>query len=490
MKNVTKLVCALMAVLLFFYAFHFEGAAADPIESSKLFMAEIENELREESTDVISELEELVLHYSNLIATTSEYDTIEKLQALISTTYELIDDYKEYQNLDRGSFHIIYSAEVAAVIAAFNALGYDLAAELLTQAKNNNILDSYYSPVLGSDVTVSSVFTSIQNGTVNSGSSAFPNSGTTDEKDLYYAIHAFNYRKSDSGRVVIIEDRYDYAQGAMGGSLTGMIVNEMYNAQVAGVIVPFYTYIVESTSNSPQDQFETVSIDSIPERRMFSENIVLGSSEYKEISMTFDTSGYRIFQTFGTLDTKIELFNSQGNSLSNGTGDDNGYGMNSLLRYYCVAGTTYKVKIRFFGSLTAGEFIFSVTPANGVVNSGTSSIVTYDDIWAVTGFVGYTFNTWTVLNQTKCITFSAPSDGTYTFEIISDYDTYLYVIDPQSFSTWKNGVDYDDDSGTNFNALISRELTAGIPYLVVYSSFNIQNSSSIGNVTVNITKEP
>lgn len=276
----------------------------------------------------------------------------------------------------------------------------------------------------------------------------------------------------------------------MGGSLTGMIVNEMYNAQVAGVIVPFYTYIVESTSNSPQDQFETVSIDSIPERRMFSENIVLGSSEYKEISMTFDTSGYRIFQTFGTLDTKIELFNSQGNSLSNGTGDDNGYGMNSLLRYYCVAGTTYKVKIRFFGSLTAGEFIFSVTPANGVVNSGTSSIVTYDDIWAVTGFVGYTFNTWTVLNQTKCITFSAPSDGTYTFEIISDYDTYLYVIDPQSFSTWKNGVDYDDDSGTNFNALISRELKAGIPYLVVYSSFNIQNSSSIGNVTVNITKEP
>ena len=140
-------------------------------------------------------------------------------------------------------------------------MGYDLAAELLTQAKNNNILDSYYSPVLGSDVTVSSVFTSIQNGTVNSGSSAFPNSGTTDEKDLYYAIHAFNYRKSDSGRVVIIEDRYDYAQGAMGGSLTGMIVNEMYNAQVAGVIVPFYTYIVESTSNSPQDQFETVSID-------------------------------------------------------------------------------------------------------------------------------------------------------------------------------------------------------------------------------------
>ena len=145
---------------------------------------------------------------------------------------------------------------------------------------------------------------------------------------------------------------------------------------------------------------------------------------------------------------------------------------------------------RFFSSSTAGEFLFSVTPANGVPNSGTSSIVTYEDIWAVTNLTGYTFNTWTVLNQTKCITFSAPSDGVYTFEMISDYDTYLYVIDPQSFSIWKNGVDYDDDSGTSFNALISRELKAGIPYLVVYSSYNIQNSSSIGNVTVSITKNP
>ena len=34
-------------------------------------MAEIENELREESTDVISELEDLILSYSNLIASLS-----------------------------------------------------------------------------------------------------------------------------------------------------------------------------------------------------------------------------------------------------------------------------------------------------------------------------------------------------------------------------------------------------------------------------------
>lgn len=359
---------------------------------------------------------------------------------------------------------------------------------MLIHARDNDALDSFYSPVLGSDVTVSSVFTNIKNGSTNSGSASFPNSGTTDEKDLYYSIHSFNYRKSNSGRVVIIEDRYDYAQGSMGSSITGMVVNEMYKAQEAGVIVPYYTYIVEKTTKSAQNQFETVSIDSVAERRMLYQNVVLGHSEYKEYTMTFDTSGYKVFQTFGNLDTKIEIFNAQGTSLTNGSGDDNGYSTNSMVRYYCTAGTTYKVRVSFFSSSRAGEFMFAVTPANGVLNSGSSTLSSYEDIWAVTGYTGYTFNTWTVLNQTKFLTFTAPSSGEYTFEITSEYDTYIYVIDPRSFSMWKDDRDFNDDDGEGLNPKIVRELEIGVPYLVVYSSYNIQNSSAIGNISVHIGK--
>ena len=159
-----------------------------------------------------------------------------------------------------------------------------------------------------------------------------------------------------------------------------------------------------------------------------------------------------------------------------------------MVRYYCTAGTTYKVRVSFFSSSRAGEFMFAVTPANGVLNSGSSTLSSYEDIWAVTGYTGYTFNTWTVLNQTKFLTFTAPSSGEYTFEITSEYDTYIYVIDPRSFSMWKDDRDFNDDDGEGLNPKIVRELETGVPYLVVYSSYNIQNSSAIGNISVHIGK--
>ena len=499
MKFSKKIISAILAIVLIISSLSISAFASEisdkkenvPLSelqaSADDFISFVTEELRRESTDVITELESLNAKYSALLLNADE-ETAGKLQALITTTNELIHDYTFYENSTRGSFHLIYSAEVAAAISAFNLLGYDLSAELLIHARDNDALDSFYSPVLGSDVTVSSVFTNIKNGSTNSGSASFPNSGTTDEKDLYYSIHSFNYRKSNSGRVVIIEDRYDYAQGSMGSSITGMVVNEMYKAQEAGVIVPYYTYIVEKTTKSAQNQFETVSIDSVAERRMLYQNVVLGHSEYKEYTMTFDTSGYKVFQTFGNLDTKIEIFNAQGTSLTNGSGDDNGYSTNSMVRYYCTAGTTYKVRVSFFSSSRAGEFMFAVTPANGVLNSGSSTLSSYEDIWAVTGYTGYTFNTWTVLNQTKFLTFTAPSSGEYTFEITSEYDTYIYVIDPRSFSMWKDDRDFNDDDGEGLNPKIVRELETGVPYLVVYSSYNIQNSSAIGNISVHIGK--
>ncbi len=39
---------------------------------------------------------------------------------------------------------------------------------------------------------------------------------------------------------------------------------------------------------------------------------------------------------------------------------------------------------------------------------------------------------------------------------------------------------YDDDSGTDLNAKITKKLTMNIPYMIVYSKCYLSNSGTIG----------
>lgn len=87
------------------------------------------------------------------------------------------------------------------------------------------------------------------------------------------------------------------------------------------------------------------------------------------------------------------------------------------------------------------------------------------------------------------LTFTAPSSGEYTFEITSDFDTYLYVIDPTSSTTITINTNYNDDSGEGLNSKLTTSLKTDIPYLVIYSGYNLSNSSHTGNLTLKITKE-
>lgn len=51
-------------------------------------------------------------------------------------------------------------------------------------------------------------------------------------------------------------------------------------------------------------------------------------------------------------------------------------------------------------------------------------------------------------------------------------DTYMYVIDPRSSSELVSGNNFNDDSGTGLNPLITTNLTAGVQYLIIYSMYN------------------
>ena len=176
-------------------------------------MATLEQELESKGTDVVAELEKQIEYYQELLNSFISQEQAEQIENLISTTQELINEYQEYMNTEqsRGDFHLIYTPAVATVIAYFNSQDYNLAAELLTHARDNNNLDSIYTPINSDDVLSSSVYTSIREGATLEGTGEFASSNNTNDQDLYYAFHYFYYTKSASGRVVVIQDRYDYA---------------------------------------------------------------------------------------------------------------------------------------------------------------------------------------------------------------------------------------------------------------------------------------
>lgn len=106
------------------------------------------------NTDVIAELIELRVTYEKELAISTSNEEKDKLQNLINATNNNIVEYEFYMNNNSitGSFHLIYSPAVSLIIAWFNNQGYYLAAELLTHAKENNTVNSEYTPVYGDRV--------------------------------------------------------------------------------------------------------------------------------------------------------------------------------------------------------------------------------------------------------------------------------------------------------------------------------------------------
>ena len=446
-------------------------------------MATLEQELESKGTDVVAELEKQIEYYQELLNSFISQEQAEQIENLISTTQELINEYQEYMNTEqsRGDFHLIYTPAVATVIAYFNSQDYNLAAELLTHARDNNNLDSIYTPINSDDVLSSSVYTSIREGATLEGTGEFASSNNTNDQDLYYAFHYFYYTKSASGRVVVIQDRYDYAHSDDYGSIGGIAVNVMYAAQEAGVLVPYYSVITNNFDGTSSNPTETVSISS--SQRYYEDKVTIGKGEYKDYYVTFKSSGTKVFQTFGTKDAYLYLYDSNGNLLT--SNDDGGYSLNALIRYYCSANVQYKIRVKFYSSTQSGETKLAITPSYGALKSDSSALNTYEDIYN-TSSSNFTFNTFSNKGYVRLFTYTPSEKAYYTVETEGNVDTYVYLIDPRS-TYLLSSADYNDDAGEGLNASVNKELAANVPYLIVYSRWDLTGTDS--NFSLRIYKD-
>lgn len=165
-KSIISVVCILSMLIAFMgngtvaYAQEAEIKKEETVVSSEkkvpISAAEVaegvislEQELTSKGTDVVTELEKQIEYYQGLLNSLNTQEQSEQIESLVFTTQELITEYQEYSNSEqtRGDFHLVYTPAVATVIAYFNSNNYNLAAELLTHARDNDNLDSIYTPV-------------------------------------------------------------------------------------------------------------------------------------------------------------------------------------------------------------------------------------------------------------------------------------------------------------------------------------------------------
>ena len=220
--------------------------------------------LVEKKTDVITELNKQMEYYEKMLITASPEDCV-KIRKIINGTKNLIDEFRLYKARKlfgiqlKGIYHAIWTPAVAAIIAGFQVQGWDLAAELLTYSTINDIYGSHYEPVNGWYIKYATyIRNTIAVSEMVVDEDKFPGPEFWEyipipfgldcykvDADAFYGIGGFTYRKvyhDDNNVNICIKDLYDYEiKGGYG--LAESIIYACYQAQLAGVIVPFYTII-------------------------------------------------------------------------------------------------------------------------------------------------------------------------------------------------------------------------------------------------------
>ncbi len=280
------------------------------------------------------------------------------------------------------------------------------------------------------------------------------------------------YRSQKEGHNIgypsTISNKATYADSSLGRfvNYSGFVLSNLGNSDSVTCTVTI-TLI-------PQDEHFTFAGTgaNFSNSRYAERKLYLIEKEYADYTITFLTAGTKLVQTFGALDTELELYDSNGTLID--SSDDDGYNTNALLSFYTSANSTYKIRVKFHRATTVGWVRLGITPAFAVKENDVDSMTKYKDILNLSG-TNWTWTSYAQNNYTRVITFSPTVTGTYKIELTSIFDNYLYVIDPRSSNLIVSNIDYNDDSN-GLNAAITRTLIENVPYLIIYSQWNLSAS--------------
>lgn len=440
-----------------------ESSDDDSYEISNMNSA-INDFIKINNLDVPHELDNIVEFYENYALCSRNEETIRKALDLADEARYLKSVFLNSSNNSRES---MYSNAITAAATYFSTFGYDLAEELILHFGSNTNLDSTYNPIYGDKVLLSSVYNSICNSNIKEGSDEFPNSGNTNDKDLYNAIHNFKYFKSASNRAVIIQDRYDFDPDDSYG-LTSSIISILVAGQDAGYLLPFYTVIEHTYSGTSQNQSKTFTVATSD--RIFEDVTTLSEGEMVDYYITFPYGGEKVIQTFGTKDTYLYVYEPNGQIID--ANDDGGYMLNAFLNCNLEANVQYKIRIILENSDDYGIVKLSITWPDGIYSSGVNHLNYFSQIYS-SNSNSVTLNNTMTLHHAKFIVYHPQTTEKYVVATYGNYDTYLYIIDPRSTYRTIGSKFENDDGGTNYNAYIATFLAKNIDYLIIFSHYSM-----------------
>lgn len=215
--------------------------------------------------------------------------------------------------------------------------------------------------------------------------------------------------------------------------------------------------------------------------------VTLTQGQQKDYYLVCKAEGIKLIQTFGVQDTKLELYNAEYNLIV--ASDDEGYEANALFTYFLEANTEYILRVISKNSTESNLIKIAVMPAYGS-SVANSYIANYEDIYSVENYLSYSLESFAQPGYVRAITFDPRITRYYTATIISDLDTFVYVIDPTSTDILVAGVNYDDDSGSGLNPLLTTFLFTGTPYLIVFSAYSPLELTETKSLTLRIAVVP
>ena len=197
----------------------------------------------------------------------------------------------------------------------------------------------------------------------------------------------------------------------------------------------------------------------------------IGAGKCIDYKVKFNVSGTQLIQTFGSLDTVLELYSIDGTLLlGRSDTDDDGYSQNALFTYNFTADTEYIIRLRFYSSSTSGTVKLAIAPTYN-----------HDNYEAMYGPYGLTTVSWSLgNNRVAFFRYTFNTAGNVTFTMSSDIDTYIYIIDPTSNvlsvaytgSNHNSACLYDDDSGEDNQAQLTKYVQANKEYIVIICFYN------------------
>ena len=212
----------------------------------------------------------------------------------------------------------------------------------------------------------------------------------------------------------------------------------------------------------------TVSLD--VQVNYFERVVSLTPGSYICFDVVWELPQRKIIQTFGTVDTILEIYDSEGTLLV--SDDDSGYESNAFINYQVEHGKQYTVKLFCAVNGTYGTTKLAIIP----MTSSTPTIMQYEDFTTFRGTVPIN-KLFAIQNYNmNAFIFIPGKNGVHRIEMeLPNREACFYIIDPRESNVLLTDYQYAEASGVGGTAILNVNLKQGIPYLIVYGGTDLKS---------------